>query len=100
MWTSSDVDVERGVTRLDVVAGGAKGASRCGACRRRRERRAWRRRWWSEEGDLRRAEGERHPAVKRSVLLDDLGYSIGADRVKVQRAGWLGVDVADLPLMP
>ncbi len=70
-----DVDVERGVTRLGVVDRG------------RGERlRAWR--------------ANANSAVKRSVFLDDLVYSIGADHVKVQRARRLGVDVADLSRMP
>ncbi|MBL0196593.1 MAG: hypothetical protein IPQ09_20675 [Myxococcales bacterium] len=36
--------------------------------------------------------------VKRSVFLDDLVYSMATDRVKVQRLGALGVDVADVSL--
>lgn len=46
--------------------------------------------WWS------RATSE----VKRSVFLDDLVYSMATDRVKVQRLGALGVDVADVSLAP
>ncbi len=38
--------------------------------------------------------------MKRSVFLDDLVYSVAMDRVKVQRMSHLGVDVADLSLMP
>src|SRR5207237_1062328 len=44
--------------------------------------------WWSRAGS----------AVKRSLVLDDLVYSIADDRVKVQRLGQFGVDVADIPL--
>jgi hypothetical protein len=36
--------------------------------------------------------------VKRSVFLDDLVYSIASDRVKVQRMGRFGEDLADLSL--
>jgi uncharacterized secreted protein with C-terminal beta-propeller domain len=71
-----DVDVERGFTRLGGVDHGTKGAT-CGT-------------WWSNANS----------AVKRSVFLDDLVYSIATDRVKVQRMNQLGVDVADLSLMP
>jgi hypothetical protein len=46
--------------------------------------------WWSH------ATSE----VKRSVFLDDLVYSMATDRVKVQRLGALGVDVADVSLAP
>jgi len=70
-----DVDVERGFTRLGGVDHGTKGVS-CGT-------------WWSNANS----------AVKRSVFLDDLVYSIATDRVKVQRLGRLGVDLADLSLM-
>jgi hypothetical protein len=38
--------------------------------------------------------------VKRSVFLDDLVYSMATDRLKVQRMAALGVDVADLHLLP
>ena len=69
-----DVDLERGFTRLGGVDHGTKGAN-CGA-------------WWSSATSL----------VKRSVLLDDLVYSIADDRVKVQSLEHLGQDVADLPL--
>ncbi len=71
-----DVDVERGFTRLGGVDHGTKGVS-CGT-------------WWSNANS----------AVKRSVFLDDLVYSIATDRVKVQRMNQLGVDLADLSLMP
>lgn len=72
-----DVDVERGFTRLGGVDHGTNGAT-CGT-------------WWSNASS----------AVKRSVFLDDLVYSVAMDdRVKVQRMSHLGVDVADLSLMP
>lgn len=69
-----DVDVERGFRRLGGVDHGTKGAS----CRT----------WWSNASS----------AVKRSVFLDDLVYSIAGDRVKVQRMSHFGEDVADLSL--
>lgn len=71
-----DVDVERGFTRLGGVDHGKKGAD-CGT-------------WWSNADS----------AVKRSVLLDDLVYSIASDRVKVQRMSRFGVDLADIPMSP
>ncbi len=46
--------------------------------------------WWSNASS----------AVKRSVFVDDLVYSIATDRVKVQRLDRFGEDVADLPLLP
>jgi hypothetical protein len=69
-----DVDLERGFTRLGGVDHGTKGAN-CGT-------------WWSNATSL----------VKRSVVLDDLVYSIADDRVKVQSLEHLGQDVADLSL--
>jgi hypothetical protein len=69
-----DVDLERGFTRLGVVDHGTKGVS-CAT-------------WWSHATSL----------VKRSVFLDDLVYSIAADRVKVQNMKHFGVDLADFPL--
>jgi hypothetical protein len=39
-------------------------------------------------------------AVKRSVFLGDLVYSIATDRVKVQKLDQLGADVADLAMTP
>jgi hypothetical protein len=39
-------------------------------------------------------------AVKRSLFLDDLVYSVATDRLKVQRMGSLGADVADITLTP
>lgn len=44
--------------------------------------------WWSNATS----------AVKRSVFVDDLVYSIASDRMKVQRLGHFGTDVADIPL--
>ncbi|HSO32837.1 MAG TPA: beta-propeller domain-containing protein [Labilithrix sp.] len=69
-----DVDLEKGFTRLGGVDHGTKGVS-CST-------------WWSKASS----------AVKRSVFLDDLVYSIADDRVKVQRMEKFGVDVADLAL--
>ena len=71
-----DVDIERGFTRLGGVDHGTKGAS-CDT-------------WWSNANS----------AVKRSVFLDDLVYSIATDRVKVQRMSHFGDDLADISLMP
>jgi len=71
-----DVDTERGFTRLGGVEHGTQGVS-CST-------------WWSNANS----------AVKRSVFLDDLVYSIAADRVKVQRMSQFGVTLADLSLMP
>jgi uncharacterized secreted protein with C-terminal beta-propeller domain len=66
-----DVDVESGFKRLGGVDHGTKGVS-CGT-------------WWSHATS----------AVKRSVFLDDLVYSIAPDRVKVQRMSRFGEDLAD-----
>jgi hypothetical protein len=44
--------------------------------------------WWSNASS----------AVKRSVFLDDLVYSIAGDRAKVQRMSNFGVDLADISL--
>jgi len=71
-----DVDLEKGFTRLGGVDHGTKGAN-CSA-------------WWSKGGS----------AVKRSVFLDDLVYSMAGDRVKVQRMSQFGIDLADLSLTP
>ncbi len=71
-----DVSVARGFERKGGVEHGARGQS-CST-------------WWSRASS----------AVKRSVFLDDLVYSIATDRVKVQRLGALGKDVADLPMSP
>ena len=46
--------------------------------------------WWSKATSV----------VERSVFLDDLVYSIAGDRVKVQRMGRFGEDVADIALTP
>jgi hypothetical protein len=69
-----DVDVERGFTKLGGVDHGNHTAS-CGT-------------WWSQATSQ----------VKRSVFLDDLVYSIAQDRVKVQRMGRFGKDLADIPM--
>ncbi len=71
-----DVNADRGFTRLGGVDHGTKGAS-CST-------------WWSNANSV----------VKRSVFLDDLVYSIATDRLKVQRMGHLGEDIADIALMP
>lgn len=71
-----DVDIERGFTRLGGVDHGTKGVN-CST-------------WWSNATSM----------VKRSVFLDDLVYSIATDRVKVQRMGHFGLDVADLSMVP
>ena len=71
-----DVDLEKGFTRLGGVDHGTKGVD-CGT-------------WWSNASTT----------VKRSVFLDDLVYSVAGDRVKVQRMGHLGTDIADLSLTP
>jgi hypothetical protein len=70
------VDVARGFTRLGGIDHGTKGAS-CGT-------------WWSNA----------ESAVKRSLLLDDLVYSIATDRLKVQELGRFGEDRADIALTP
>lgn len=77
-----DVDAERGFTRLGGVDHGQPdepGADpvSCGT-------------WWSKA----------RSAVKRSLFLDDLVYSVAPDRMKVQRTSALGKDVADLSLLP
>ena len=71
-----DVDVERGFKRLGGIDHGTKGVH-CNT-------------WWSHA----------ESAVKRSLFLDDLVYSIAGDRVKVQSMQRFGVDVADLALTP
>jgi hypothetical protein len=71
-----DVSVERGFTRLGGVNHGKTGDA-CSS-------------WWSKATS----------AVKRSVFLDDLVYSIAPDRLKVQRLGHFGSDVADISLSP
>jgi hypothetical protein len=69
-----DVDVDKGFTRLGGIEHGRKGVS-CNT-------------WWSNATSL----------VKRSVVLDDLVWSIADDHAKVQRLGHFGEDVADLAL--
>ncbi|XXT21165.1 beta-propeller domain-containing protein [Sorangium sp. So ce429] len=70
------VDPQRGFAKLGGIDHAGKGAS-CGT-------------WWSRATSV----------VKRSVFLDDLVYSIAGDRVKVQRMGHFGTDVADIALNP
>ena len=72
-----DVDLDKGFTRLGGVDHAGGSAANCST-------------WWSSATS----------AVKRSVFLDDLVYSIASDRVKVQRLGHFGEDLADLSLMP
>jgi hypothetical protein len=67
-----DVDVKHGFKRRGGIDHGTKGVD-CGT-------------WWSNATSK----------VKRSVFLDDLVYSVALDRVKVQRLGRLGEDVADI----
>ncbi len=69
-----DVDTERGFTKKGGVEHGGHGVN-CGT-------------WWSNATS----------AVKRSVFLDDLVYSIAQDRVKVQNMQRFGTDVADIDL--
>ncbi len=71
-----DVSVEKGFTRLGGIDHGKHGES-CST-------------WWSSATST----------VKRSVFLDDLVYSIAPDRLKVQRLGHFGEDVASISLMP
>ncbi len=67
-----DVSLDKGFKRLGGIDHGTKGAN-CGT-------------WWSNATSQ----------VKRSIFLDDLVYSIAGDRVKVQRMGHFGKDVADI----
>ena len=69
-----DVSLDRGFRRLGGVDHGTRGAS-CTA-------------WWSNPDS----------AVKRSIFMDDLVYSIASDRMKVQRLTELGTDVANIAL--
>ncbi|MBI5532837.1 MAG: beta-propeller domain-containing protein [Deltaproteobacteria bacterium] len=71
-----DVDIERGFKRLGGIDHGKKGAH-CGN-------------WWSHSNSV----------VQRSVFLDELVYSIATDRLKVQRMGQLGSDLASIALLP
>src|SRR6185503_18488649 len=70
------VTLDGGFKRLGAVDHGVRSAN-CDA-------------WWSDA----------RSAVKRSIFLDDLVYSVANDRVKVQRMGRLGVDVATIALAP
>ena len=67
-----DVNLKKGFTRLGGIDHGRKGV-RCNT-------------WWSQANSL----------VKRSIFLDELVYSIATDRLKVQKLGHFGVDVADI----
>ncbi len=69
-----NVDLKSGFKRLGGVDHGAHGVD-CHS-------------WWSNSSS----------AVKRSVFLDDIVYSIANDRVKAQRLAHLGIDVADLDM--
>ncbi len=69
-----NVSLDSGFKRLGGIDHGAKGVG-CGT-------------WWSNATS----------AVKRSLFVDDLVYSIAADRLKVQRLGHFGSDVADIAL--
>ncbi|MFT3770350.1 MAG: beta-propeller domain-containing protein [Minicystis sp.] len=71
-----DVSVAKGFTRLGGIDHGTKGVS-CGT-------------WWSHANS----------AVKRSIFLDELVYSIATDRLKVQRLGHFGEDLASIALAP
>lgn len=68
------VQVDKGFERLGGVAH-AKEGTRCST-------------WWSQATS----------SVKRSIFLDDLVYSIALDRIKVQKLGAFGIDVADIAL--
>ncbi len=71
------VGVDEGFKRLGGIDHGKNGGAGCGT-------------WWSSATST----------VKRSIFLDDLVYSMAMDRVKVQRLGAFGRDVADLTLLP
>ncbi len=68
------VSLQKGFKRLGGIDHGKKGVS-CGT-------------WWSDATS----------AVQRSLFVDDLVYSIAPDRLKVQRLGHFGKDVADIAL--
>jgi uncharacterized secreted protein with C-terminal beta-propeller domain len=70
------ISTDRGILRLGGIDHGTTGVS----CSN----------WWSNANS----------AVKRSIFLDDLVYSIANDRAKVQKLSALGTDVADLALAP
>lgn len=71
-----DVSVEGGFRRLGGVSHGKAGVD-CNT-------------WWANATS----------AVKRSIFMDDLVFSIATDRMKVQRMGKLGEDVGDIALAP
>jgi hypothetical protein len=71
-----DVTVEHGFKRLGGVSHGKAGVD-CNT-------------WWSQATS----------AVKRSIFMDDLVFSIATDRMKVQRMNKLGEDVCDIALVP
>jgi hypothetical protein len=71
-----EVSVARGFSRLGGIDHGKSGVH----CRN----------WWSQGTST----------VKRSLFLDDLVYSLAADRLKVQRMGSFGKDIADIALAP
>jgi uncharacterized secreted protein with C-terminal beta-propeller domain len=70
------VSLEEGFKRLGGINHGVRGAG----CQT----------WWSNANS----------EVKRSVFLDDLVYSIATDRLKVQRLGNFGLDIASISLLP
>jgi len=70
------VSIDGGFQRLGAIDHGAKNA-RCAN-------------WWSNASS----------AVKRSIFLDELVYSIAPDRIKVQKLGALGTELADIALTP
>ena len=70
-----DVSLDDGFKRLGGIDHGKQGVS-CST-------------WWANATS----------AVQRSVFLDDLVYSIAEDRVKVQKLGRFGEDVADISLL-
>ncbi len=70
------VSIEEGFRRLGGVDHGKRGAD-CNT-------------WWSNATS----------SVKRSIFMDDLVFSIATDRMKVQRMGHFGQDVASIALLP
>jgi hypothetical protein len=71
-----DTTIENGFRRLGGIDHGRQGANCNG--------------WWSDAQSM----------VKRSIFMDDLVFSIATDRMKVQRLGHLGEDIADIALAP
>lgn len=71
-----DVSIESGFKRLGGVSHGKAGVD-CTT-------------WWANATS----------AVKRSIFMDDLVFSIASDRMKVQRMAKLGEDVGDIALGP